>query len=300
MPAKTTAVIVGAGHRAIVYASYAKSQPNELEIVGVADPSPLRRELMTQMFDLRPDRCFETAEELRACRNSPTSPSTAPWITSTCPPRCRCWKRAMTCSSKSRSRSTRRRCGSSSGGAALRDRNVVICHVLRYAPFYAAIRQRVIDGVIGDILNVQAAEHVSYHHVAVAFVRGKWNRHDTADRHADGEVVPRSRPDHVDEERRPTAARRQLRQQLPVSRRKTRRRARAPAASSIAPSRPTAFTRRASTTSIIPTAGRSTCGIRWSTWRTRRSRTSSNRSRRAPMGAASGRPTWTWSITSRC
>ena len=64
MPAKTTAVIVGAGHRAIVYASYAKSQPDELEIVGVADPSPLRRELMTQMFDLRPDRCFETAEEL--------------------------------------------------------------------------------------------------------------------------------------------------------------------------------------------------------------------------------------------
>ena len=62
MPAKTTAVIVGAGHRAIVYASYAKSQPDELEIVGVADPSPLRRELMTQMFDLRPDRCFETAE----------------------------------------------------------------------------------------------------------------------------------------------------------------------------------------------------------------------------------------------
>ena len=66
MPAKTTAVIVGAGHRAIVYASYAKSQPDALEIVGVADPSPLRRELMTQMFDLRPDRCFKTAEALGA------------------------------------------------------------------------------------------------------------------------------------------------------------------------------------------------------------------------------------------
>ena len=55
---------------------------------------------------------------------------------------------------------------------------MAICHVLRYAPFYAAIRQQVIEGAIGDILNVQAAEHVSYHHVAVGFVRGKWNRHD--------------------------------------------------------------------------------------------------------------------------
>ena len=53
-------------------------------------------------------------------------------------------------------------------------RKVVICHVLRFAPFYAAIRQQVLDGVIGDILNVQTIEHVSYHHMAVAFLRGKW------------------------------------------------------------------------------------------------------------------------------
>jgi len=31
-----TAVIVGAGHRAHVYASYAKLHPDELKIVGVA------------------------------------------------------------------------------------------------------------------------------------------------------------------------------------------------------------------------------------------------------------------------
>jgi predicted dehydrogenase len=54
-------------------------------------------------------------------------------------------------------------------------RTVAICHVLRFAPFYTAIRQKVLDGVIGEILNVQAVEHVSYHHMAVGFVRGKWN-----------------------------------------------------------------------------------------------------------------------------
>ena len=30
------------------------------------------------------------------------------------------------------------------------------------------------EGVIGDIVNIQTNEHVSYHHMAVAFVRGKW------------------------------------------------------------------------------------------------------------------------------
>lgn len=53
-------------------------------------------------------------------------------------------------------------------------RTVLICHVLRYAPFYVRIKERLAAGEIGDIINMQLAEHVSYHHMAVGFVRGKW------------------------------------------------------------------------------------------------------------------------------
>jgi predicted dehydrogenase len=55
-------------------------------------------------------------------------------------------------------------------------RRVMICHVLRFAPFYAAVRQRVLDGAIGEILALETLEHVSYHHMAVGFIRGKWAR----------------------------------------------------------------------------------------------------------------------------
>ena len=57
-------------------------------------------------------------------------------------------------------------------------RKVMICHVLRYAPFYVAIKQRLLSGEIGDIINIQATEHVSYHHLAVSFVRGKWGNEE--------------------------------------------------------------------------------------------------------------------------
>ena len=57
-------------------------------------------------------------------------------------------------------------------------RKVMICHVLRYSPFYARIRSRVQGGEVGQIINIQTTEHVSYHHMAVGFVRGKWNRRD--------------------------------------------------------------------------------------------------------------------------
>ncbi len=171
-----TAVIVGAGHRALTYASYAEQHPDELQIVGVADLLERRRRQVAARFGLPANRCFATAEELAAQprfadfvingtmdhQHVPTSlPLLAagyhillekPFATSPS----EMWQLAR--------------------AAKEHDRHVVICHVLRYAPFYVAIRQRVQAGEIGDILNVQTVEHVSYHHMAVGFVRGKWNK----------------------------------------------------------------------------------------------------------------------------
>jgi predicted dehydrogenase len=46
--------------------------------------------------------------------------------------------------------------------------------VLRYAPFYAAIKQKMLDGEIGKMITLSTAEYVSYHHFSTCFVRGKW------------------------------------------------------------------------------------------------------------------------------
>lgn len=59
---------------------------------------------------------------------------------------------------------TAQRCGS----------KVMICHVLRYAPFYSAIKRHILAGEIGDIISMQMTEYVSYHHLGVAYLRGKW------------------------------------------------------------------------------------------------------------------------------
>ncbi|HQE92081.1 MAG TPA: Gfo/Idh/MocA family oxidoreductase [Anaerolineae bacterium] len=175
-PRPLTAIIVGAGHRALLYASYAQTHPDELRIVGVADPHPQRREMAARTYGLSPAQCFESAEEVAARpqfadvvingtmdhQHVPTSlPLLAagydmllekPFATSPA----EMWelvKMAQRC-----------------------HRKVIICHVLRYTPFYAAIRQQVADGVIGDVFSVQTLEHVSYHHMAVAYIRGKWSK----------------------------------------------------------------------------------------------------------------------------
>ena len=45
-----TAIIVGAGHRAFVYSELAKTNPEMLKIVGVADPNPVRRKKAMEYF----------------------------------------------------------------------------------------------------------------------------------------------------------------------------------------------------------------------------------------------------------
>ena len=59
-----TAIIVGAGHRAFTYAKLALTNPELLQIVGVADPDKIRQKKAMEMFGFPAENCFNCAEEL--------------------------------------------------------------------------------------------------------------------------------------------------------------------------------------------------------------------------------------------
>mgnify|MGYP003298218247 CR=1 FL=1 len=64
MSKPVTAIIVGAGHRALIYAELAITNPEQLQIVGVADPNPVRRQMVMEKFGFSEDMCFHDADEL--------------------------------------------------------------------------------------------------------------------------------------------------------------------------------------------------------------------------------------------
>lgn len=170
------AIIVGAGHRAMLYASYAKRHEDRLRIVGVADPDPVRRGKAAGEFGLGKNQCWQTAQELAE------EPQRADFIingtmdhqhVSTSVPLLEAGYDMLL---EKPFATNEREMWRLVETAQRNDSLVSICHVLRYAPFYASIRQRVENGEIGDVINVQLTEHVSYHHMAVGYVRGKWNR----------------------------------------------------------------------------------------------------------------------------
>ena len=49
-----------------------------------------------------------------------------------------------------------------------------ICHVLRYTPFFSALKASIDSGAIGEVTAIDHSENVSYWHFAHSYVRGNW------------------------------------------------------------------------------------------------------------------------------
>lgn len=173
-----TAIIVGAGHRALVYSQLALTNPELLKIVGVADPDPIRRKLCMERFGFDENMCFESAQELaekgkladtiiNGTMDEVHIETSVPLLNAGYDMLLEKpfavneeeMRELVACAKKNHSK-------------------VMICHVLRYTPFYYSIKERVASGEIGDIINIQTTEHVSYHHLSTSYVRGKWANSD--------------------------------------------------------------------------------------------------------------------------
>jgi len=173
-----TAVIVGAGHRSLTYASYARYRPDALKIVGVADPLEYRRRQVAELYGLGPDQLFETAEELAARPQMADAAINGTMdqdhVRTSLPLLDAGYDLLLEKPFAVNETETWQLLQAARGNAS----KVMICHVMRYTPFATAMRQRVAAGEIGEVISVQTVEHVSYHHMVVGYVRGKWNRKD--------------------------------------------------------------------------------------------------------------------------
>lgn len=169
-----TAIVLGAGHRAMVYADYSLSHPDELKIVGVADPDEYRRNMVCEKFGFPKENCFHDAEALSKVpkfADAIINGTMDEQHVSTSIPLLKLGYDMLL---------EKPFCVNKTEMNELLDvvnehkNKVMICHVLRYSPFYLRIKEKVASGELGKIINIQTIENVSYHHMATSFVRGKW------------------------------------------------------------------------------------------------------------------------------
>ena len=59
-------IMVGAGGRGLAYGNYALAYPQELKIIGVAEPNPERRQHFAELHSIAPDMIFDDWQSLLA------------------------------------------------------------------------------------------------------------------------------------------------------------------------------------------------------------------------------------------
>ncbi len=175
-----TIAVIGAGHRSVNYARYALRHPEYMKVVAIAEPDDTRRSAMAREHGIPPERQFRSFEELAA------RPKLADAIINGTMDRLH-YRSTMPFLAAGYDVLLEKPISPSEqevrdliAAARQHNRLVMICHVLRYAPFYSTIKKLVEQNKIGQIIGIHTTENVSYHHMATAFVRGRWNNRNTS------------------------------------------------------------------------------------------------------------------------
>jgi len=169
-----TAVVVGMGARATIYAREALRHPDKLRIVGVADVDPAHVRMARETFGIPPQHCFASAEALAAVprfADAAINGTMDPQHVETTIPLLRSGYDVLLEKPFATSQPDADRllaCAREEG------RRVMVCHVLRYAPFYRKLKELILAGTLGRIVNIRMAEQISYFHESVSYVRGKY------------------------------------------------------------------------------------------------------------------------------
>lgn len=179
MGKKLTVAFAGLGNRGKdTYAPTVKLFSDRMEMAAIADIDPAKVEDVAKTYGIPKDRCYTSVEEMLA------QPKLADAMFITTQDRQHV-KQAVAALRKGYDLLMEKpispvldECREIVRVAKETGRKVVICHVLRYTPFYMKLKEILDAGTIGDVVSIMGIENVCYWHQCHSFVRGNWRNSD--------------------------------------------------------------------------------------------------------------------------
>ncbi|MBQ6527056.1 MAG: Gfo/Idh/MocA family oxidoreductase [Clostridia bacterium] len=169
-------VLIGAGQRGMIYARcmHEKGQ----EITAVAEIDPVKRGIAQQEFGIAPERCYESAQELLREERLGDAAIIATMDRDHYAQAIPAMEKGYHLLLEKPVSPIPEEALEIEETAVRTGRHVVVCHVLRYSPFFRAIKQCIDSGMIGRVITIQHNENIGNYHIAHSFVRGNWRRSD--------------------------------------------------------------------------------------------------------------------------
>lgn len=170
-----TAITLGAGNRGNVYGNYAIQYPKQLKMIGVAEPISIRNERYAKKHQIPDANRFTTWEQVF------TKPKMADAIIITTPddlhfgPCMKALDMGYHVLLEKPISPSEKECKQILEKAKKSGKIVAVCHVLRYAPYFIALKSIIESGVLGKLVSVQHFEPIEHIHMSHSFVRGNWH-----------------------------------------------------------------------------------------------------------------------------
>ena len=169
-----TVMIIGAGSRGRTYARYAEKFPQSMKVVGVADLNPNRRKAMAKKHNIPAENQFGHFNEALSKAKLADAVVIATPDNLHYEPCMKALELGYDVLLEKPVAPTEKECRAILKQAHKYNRIVAVCHVLRYAPYFVALKEVLASGAIGDIVSVQHMEPIQYAHMAHSYVRGNW------------------------------------------------------------------------------------------------------------------------------
>jgi predicted dehydrogenase len=171
---------VGCGSRTSTYMRLAAKMPERYQIVGAADPIDWKVARIARLSGRKDFRSFADARELLAVDRFADVLVIGTQDSYHVEPCIAALEKGYDVLLEKPIATTIDDCLRLEAVAKRLGRRVLICHVLRYTPFYQKVKQIVDSGVLGEIMTVSASEGVGTFHQAHSFVRGHWGVTETS------------------------------------------------------------------------------------------------------------------------
>ena len=179
MPQPVTFAICGCGDRGLeAYAPYQDLHPGRMKITAGADVRPERLAMLRARYGVPEEMCFPSDQALLAQPRLADAMIVATQDRQHVPTALAALDKGYHVLLEKPISPSLAECRALLQKAHETGRAVVVCHVLRYTRFYAALEAILRRGDIGRLETIDAIEHVAYWHHAHSFVRGNWRRSD--------------------------------------------------------------------------------------------------------------------------
>jgi predicted dehydrogenase len=167
--------MVGAGNRGyLAYGAFAERNPDRAKFVAVVEPDDARRARFANAHRIPAERQFRFWEDIAG-----RPPLASALINATLERHHRASTLGLLAAGydmllEKPIAATAGECLEIATAAESHGRLLQIAHVLRYAPFFVALREIITSDRLGEIVSVDWRENLIYWHFAHSYVRGNW------------------------------------------------------------------------------------------------------------------------------